>query len=176
LQRKCLTVLPPLTLAKFSYCLFIIAVLTAGVVALPIVLSVRQKKVVSAPSLYAACPESWIGFGSKCFYFSKNARNWTFSQTFCASLEANLAQFETLEELNFLERYKGPSDHWIGLSRESAQDIWKWTDNAEYTLSFDIRGFGECAYLNDNGISSARIYTDKKWICSKPNSYVSSCQ
>ncbi|XP_023364850.1 C-type lectin domain family 2 member D11-like isoform X1 [Otolemur garnettii] len=176
LQRKCLAVLSPSTLPKVFCYLFISAVLTAGVVALSIVLSVRQEKVVSEPSLYAACPKSWIGFGNKCFHFSEDTRNWTFSQTFCASLESNLAQFETVEELNFLKRYKGPSDHWIGLSRESAQDIWKWTDNTEYTLSFGIRGVGECAYLNDNGISSARIYTDRKWICSKPNTYVSSCR
>uniref|UniRef100_H0XNW9 C-type lectin domain-containing protein n=1 Tax=Otolemur garnettii TaxID=30611 RepID=H0XNW9_OTOGA len=176
LQRKCLAVLSPLTLAKVSCYLFIIAVSTAGVVALSTVLSVRQEKVVSEPTLYAVCPKSWIGFGSKCFYFSEDTKNWTVSQAFCASLEANLAQFETLEELNFLKRFKGPSDHWIGLSRESAQDIWKWTDNTEYTLSFAIGEDGERAYLNDNGISSARTYTDRKWICSKPNSYVNKCQ
>lgn len=45
------------------------------------------------------CPKQWIGFGSKCFYFSEDARNWTFSQAFCVSLEADLVQFETLEEL-----------------------------------------------------------------------------
>uniref|UniRef100_A0A8C8YPB2 C-type lectin domain-containing protein n=1 Tax=Prolemur simus TaxID=1328070 RepID=A0A8C8YPB2_PROSS len=118
----------------------------------------------------------WIGFGSKCFYFSEDTRNWTFSQTFCASLEAHLARFETLEELNFLKRYKGPSDHWIGLSRESAHHTWKWTDNTKYDTSFAIKGVGECAYLNDNGISSARTYTDRKWICSKPNHYVYKCQ
>lgn len=29
------------------------------------------------------------------------------------------------------------------------------------------RGEGECAYLSDIGISSARDYTSRKWICSK---------
>lgn len=47
----------------------------------------------------AACPEQWIGFGNKCFYFSDDTRNWTHSQAFCASLKSQLAQFETLEEL-----------------------------------------------------------------------------
>ncbi|XP_014447973.1 C-type lectin domain family 2 member D11-like isoform X2 [Tupaia chinensis] len=103
-------------------------------------------------------------------------RNWTFSQTFCASLEAELARFETLEELNFLKRYKGPSDHWIGLSRETSHHVWKWTDNTVCNISFPIKGVGECAYLNDNGVSSARTYTDRKWICSKPNSCANSCQ
>ncbi|XP_035111602.1 C-type lectin domain family 2 member E [Callithrix jacchus] len=176
LQRKCLALISPVTPIKVYCCLFIIAVLTTSVVALSIVLSAREEKPVIESPKYAACPKSWIGFGSKCFYFSEDTRNWTFSQVFCVSLEASLAQFATMEELNFLKRYKGPSDHWIGLRRESYHHIWRWTDNTEYNNMFLIRGVGECAYLNDNGVSSASIYTDRKWICSKPKSYVYSCQ
>ncbi|XP_068827861.1 C-type lectin domain family 2 member D11-like isoform X2 [Capricornis sumatraensis] len=96
-----------------------------------------------------------------------DTRNWTFSQTFCTSLEAVLAQFETKDELNFLIRYKGPFDHWIGLHRESSHHVWKWTDNSKYNASFAITGDATCGYLNDLGVSSARSYTDRKWICSK---------
>ncbi|XP_058414816.1 C-type lectin domain family 2 member D isoform X2 [Diceros bicornis minor] len=120
--------------------------------------------------LEAACPESWIGFQRKCFYFSDDTKNWTFSQRFCDSQGANLVQVETLQELEFLLRYKGPSDHWIGLSREQGQS-WKWTDGTEWTRCFPITGGGECAYLNDKGASSARRYTERKWICSKPDTY-----
>ncbi|XP_055975634.1 C-type lectin domain family 2 member D11-like [Sorex fumeus] len=116
----------------------------------------------------------WIGFGNKCFYFSEETGNWTFSQTFCDLLEAHLVQIDTSDELKFLKRYKGPYDHWIGLSRESPSHSWKWTNNTGGNTVFQVRGTGECAYLNDNGLSSARIYSDKKWICSKPN--VSICQ
>ena len=49
--------------------------------------------------LYVTCPEGWIGFGSKCFYFSEESKNWTFSQTSCTKMEAVLAQFEMEEEL-----------------------------------------------------------------------------
>ncbi|XP_075838258.1 C-type lectin domain family 2 member E-like [Microtus pennsylvanicus] len=120
---------------------------------------------------YATCPREWIGFGNKCFYFSEDMRNWTSSQTSCMALEAHLAKFESLEELNFMKRYKGPSDHWIGLHRKSSHHLWRWTDNTEYNSSVLTRGEGECAYLSDRGISSARDYTPKKWICSKSNSY-----
>ncbi|XP_059743063.1 C-type lectin domain family 2 member D11-like isoform X4 [Bos indicus] len=96
-----------------------------------------------------------------------DSKNWTFSQTSCTSVGAVLAQFETEEELNFLRRYKGIFDHWIGLSRESSHHAWKWTDNSKYNASFIITGDGERGYLNDLGVSSARSYTDRKWICSK---------
>ncbi|XP_040599656.1 C-type lectin domain family 2 member H-like [Mesocricetus auratus] len=98
-------------------------------------------------------------------------RNWTLSQTYCMALEAHLAGFESLEELNFLKRYKGPSDHWIGLHRDSPQHPWRWTDDIEYNKFVPTRGKGECGYLSDMGISSARDYTHRKWICSKSKTY-----
>nr|XP_011771070.1 C-type lectin domain family 2 member D isoform X4 [Macaca nemestrina] len=125
--------------------------------------------------LQAACPESWIGFQRKCFYFSDDTKNWTSSQRFCDSQDAALAQVESFQELNFLLRYKGPSDHWIGLSREQGQP-WKWINGTEWTRQFPILGAGECAYLNDKGASSARYYTERKWICSKPDTYVQMVQ
>ncbi|XP_055136688.2 C-type lectin domain family 2 member D isoform X2 [Symphalangus syndactylus] len=121
--------------------------------------------------LQAACPESWIGFQRKCFYFSDDTKNWTSSQRFCDSQDADLAQVESFQELNFLLRYKGPSDHWIGLSREQGQP-WKWINGTEWTRQFPILGAGECAYLNDKGASSARHYTERKWICSKSDIHV----
>ncbi|KAI5934107.1 C-type lectin domain family 2 member D11-like [Manis javanica] len=164
------------TSAKRTFCcLLVTAACLAVVTVLPIALARRKSELISEYPVNATCPQTWIGFGNKCFYFSEETRNWTFSQIFCASLEAHLVQFETAEELNFLKRYKGPSDHWIGLRRESSHHIWKWTDNTEYHVWFVIKGGGECAYLNDNGVSSARVYTDRKWICSKPSN-VCRCQ
>nr|AHM10389.1 C-type lectin domain family 2 member D isoform 12 [Homo sapiens] len=49
--------------------------------------------------LQAACPESWIGFQRKCFYFSDDTKNWTSSQRFCDSQDADLAQVESFQEL-----------------------------------------------------------------------------
>ncbi|XP_037370267.1 C-type lectin domain family 2 member D-like [Talpa occidentalis] len=144
----------------------ICVVLLTAVIVLSVLLAARKEMEHCG---CAPCPEGWIGFGSKCFYFSDDIENWTFSQQFCMSQKANLVQIETLKEMNFLKRYKGPIDHWIGLSRESPNHSWKWAGNAGYNITFVIRGDGECAYLNDNGVSSGRIYTDRKWICSKPN-------
>ncbi|XP_012879023.1 PREDICTED: alpha-1-macroglobulin-like [Dipodomys ordii] len=122
--------------------------------------------------LFSSCPGDWIGFGNKCYYFSDNVTNWTSSQAFCASFDANLVKFDSKEELNFLERHRDSYDRWIGLRRESPQHSWKWADNTEFSNLAEVRGTGECAYLNGVGISSGRFYTERKWICSKPSSYV----
>ncbi|XP_055250309.1 C-type lectin domain family 2 member D11-like isoform X3 [Moschus berezovskii] len=169
LRKKCLAITSPVTPAKLYCCIVIIFILVALIVALLSILVAVRSRETDSQVLYVTCPKGWIGFGCKCFYFSEDSKNWTFSQRSCTSLEAVLAQFETEEELNFLKRYKGPSDHWIGLSRESSQHAWKWTDNSKYNASFVITGVGECAYLNDIGVSSARVYGNRKWICSKTN-------
>ncbi|XP_057643733.1 C-type lectin domain family 2 member E-like [Chionomys nivalis] len=162
------------------YCCYaVIIVLTGALIALSIVLSLsvrKEEKAIASPEAgYATCPRDWIAFGSKCFYFSEHTSNWTSSQTSCMELGAHLTHFDSLEELNFLNRLKGDSAAWIGLHRESSEQPWMWTDNTEYNNLIPIRGEGEHAYLSDNGISSGRDYTHRKWICSKPYSYALQC-
>ncbi|XP_037703531.1 C-type lectin domain family 2 member E-like isoform X3 [Choloepus didactylus] len=134
-ERKCLAFIRSLTIGKVFCVILIIIILVATIITLSVLLSERKVELILGLHKHAVCPQGWIGYGEKCFYFSDDTRNWTFSQTFCESLGADLAHFETLEELNFLKRYKGPSDHWIGLSRESSYHIWKWTDGTEYNSS-----------------------------------------
>ncbi|XP_075838746.1 C-type lectin domain family 2 member D11-like isoform X2 [Microtus pennsylvanicus] len=178
LQGKCLKIVSPVSPARLYCCYAVIIVLTGAVIALSIALSlsVKTPEQVAIKNTYAVCPRNWIGFGSKCFYFSEDTSNWTFSWNFCMKLKAQLAKFDNMEELNFLKRYKGTFDYWIGLHRESPDHPWRWMDNTEYNSSVPIRGVEDYAYLNNNGISSARIYADRRWICSNPNNYILECQ
>ncbi|XP_069441894.1 C-type lectin domain family 2 member D11-like isoform X2 [Ovis canadensis] len=174
LRKKCPAIGSPVTPAKLCCYILIIFILVAlNVVTLSTLVAVRSRA-TDLQVLLAACPEGWIGFGSKCFYFSEDSENWTFSQTSCTSVGAVLAQFETEEELNFLQRYKGPFDHWIGLIGEPSHHAWKWTDNSKLDASFVVRGNGEYAFLNNFGITaSINRAIQRRWICSKTN--ISSC-
>ncbi|XP_027285609.1 C-type lectin domain family 2 member D11 isoform X2 [Cricetulus griseus] len=176
LQGQCFRIVSVESPVKLYCCYGVITVLTVAVFALSVALSVRRSEQTPDKYTYAFCPRNWIGFGSKCFYFSENTNDWTFSQNFCKEQEAHLAQFDSDEELEFLKRYKGAFDYWIGLRRESPEHPWMWTDNTQYNSSVSIRGVEEYAYLNNNGISSARVYADRRWICSKPSSYALQCQ
>nr|XP_048296046.1 C-type lectin domain family 2 member H-like [Myodes glareolus] len=169
LQGKCFRMVSSVTPVKLYCCYVVNMGLTAAVITL-VALSVRKEKLVTeCPGpCSATCPTDWIGFGSQCFNFSEHTNNWTSSQNSCMALAAHLALFDSLEELNFLKRYNGDSDHWIGLHRESPEHPWMWTNNTEYNNLVPIRGGGECAYLSDSGISSGRGYTHRKWVCSKP--------
>uniref|UniRef100_A0A8C0QN32 C-type lectin domain-containing protein n=1 Tax=Chelonoidis abingdonii TaxID=106734 RepID=A0A8C0QN32_CHEAB len=73
------------------------------------------------------CLDGWVGYRGKCYYFSEAEGTWDSSQSFCSSLNASLAGIDTEKDLTFIMRYKGVSEFWIGLKRESAQ-LWRWVN------------------------------------------------
>nr|XP_005312585.1 C-type lectin domain family 2 member B-like [Chrysemys picta bellii] len=124
---------------------------------------------VPEPLLFEpCCPDGWVGYRGKCYYFSEGEGNWESSQYNCSSLGASLAGIDTLQDLAFLMRYKGRTYHWIGLRREGSQP-WKWVDGTEFNNMFEVKGGGSCAYLNDVAVISSRCQTEKNWVCSKPS-------
>ncbi|NXC39138.1 CLC2E protein, partial [Penelope pileata] len=119
------------------------------------------------PQSCAQCPSDWIGFRGKCYYFSEDESNWTSSQTNCSALGASLAMFDTREDLSFTMRYKGISQHWVGLYRESKEHPWKWVNHSPSSHLFQVQGDGFCAYLGNTGLSSSHCSTQRNWVCTK---------
>ncbi|XP_054575255.1 C-type lectin domain family 2 member A isoform X2 [Eptesicus fuscus] len=113
------------------------------------------------------CSGEWIGVGNKCFYFSKDTKNWTDSKIFCNSQGSELAPIDTHGDMDFLKKHAGASMHWIGLSRKQGES-WKWTNGTTFNAWFEIDGNGLFAFLNADGVYSSRGFVDIKWICSKP--------
>ncbi|XP_004779772.1 C-type lectin domain family 2 member B isoform X1 [Mustela putorius furo] len=68
-----------------------------------------------------SCPDDWIGFQKKCYYFSKEEQDWNSSRHNCVTQHADLTMIDTDEEMGFLKRYKCTSDHWIGLEMTENQ-------------------------------------------------------
>ncbi|XP_014378373.1 C-type lectin domain family 2 member D-like isoform X2 [Alligator sinensis] len=123
-----------------------------------------------AAALGASCPDGWIGYRRKCYYFSEDEGNWTLSQSICSSYNSSLTVINSQEDMNFVMRYKGTLDHWIGLSRKPGQP-WKWTDGTDFNNWFEVKGNSLCAYLNEFAVSSSGCYTERNWICSRPDEY-----
>ncbi|KAH1182913.1 hypothetical protein KIL84_004405 [Mauremys mutica] len=143
-----------------------LAVVFLGLIIAIIVLAVQASKLSSA-DLCPACPDGWMGYRGKCYYFSETEGNWTYCQSRCSAPGASLAGIDSEQEMAFLLRHKDAHDHWIGLRREQGQP-WKWTNGTIFNHTFQIRGGGDCAYLNDeNWVSSSRCYMERRWICSK---------
>ncbi|XP_065419262.1 C-type lectin domain family 2 member D-like isoform X1 [Chrysemys picta bellii] len=133
----------------------------------------KSKPPVAAPGPPAGpcCPEDWIGYRGKCYYFSETDGNWTYSQSQCSALNASLAAIDSEQEKDFLLRYKGFLDRWIGLQRKPGQP-WRWPNGTEFDNRFPIRGGGDCVFLIDeNWFGSSRCSTWRRWICSKSDPY-----
>ncbi|XP_065420223.1 C-type lectin domain family 2 member D-like isoform X1 [Chrysemys picta bellii] len=138
------------------------------------IIALAAKKMPPCPScpshVTAACPDGWVGFQGNCYYFSETEGNWSASQSHCSSLSSSLASIDSLPELDFMSRYRGIPYRWIGLQREPGEgQPWKWTNGTIFNNLFQVRGEGQCAYLNEYGVSSSRCYSDRHFICSWPD-------
>ncbi|CAM4657067.1 unnamed protein product [Caretta caretta] len=87
------------------------------------------------PQFMACCPDGWIGYQGKCYYFSEAEENWNNSQRRCSALGASLALIDSEQDLALMMRYKGVSEHWIGLWREQEGQRWKWVNGSDLNSS-----------------------------------------
>ncbi|XP_073537429.1 C-type lectin domain family 2 member A-like [Phyllobates terribilis] len=120
----------------------------------------------------APCEDDWIWYRGKCYYFSNESDTWNNSEEFCNSHKSSLAIIENKEEKDFLFRYKGTDNHWIGIRRTDDNTAWTWTDGSLYDESlFKIRRSSheniEYVYLNSRDVGSGDGNFDFKWICNK---------
>ncbi|KAM9266835.1 C-type lectin domain family 2 member B-like [Cariama cristata] len=122
------------------------------------------------PNFSHVCPDTWLGFQGKCYYFSKNDSSWTTGQERCEAMGASLAIISTMDELIFVKHCKGKANHWIGLRKED--DSWWWINGTAFNNWFEVWGGGPCAYLNEERISSSLCHNRKNWLCSRPDNYV----
>ncbi|XP_075769607.1 C-type lectin domain family 2 member B-like isoform X3 [Pelodiscus sinensis] len=128
----------------------------------------REQNPVVALRAPVTCSGVWVSFQGKCFYFSEAEGNWTYSRNNCSARGASLAAIDTPQEMAFMLRYRGLSDHWIGLQGEEDQPR-RWVNGTEFNNWFKIGGGGECVYLKEGiAISSSRCSMERRWICSAP--------
>nr|XP_020669389.1 C-type lectin domain family 2 member B-like isoform X1 [Pogona vitticeps] len=115
-----------------------------------------------------ACPDDWIGYQGKCYYFSDVNKDWHFSLNACSSQNASLLTFSHDKEKDFVMRFQHKQSTWLGLSKGPDQ-LWRWTNGGNSTVPV-VTGEGDCAYLNkDGGATGARCTTELIWICVKPD-------
>ncbi|XP_074932668.1 C-type lectin domain family 2 member B-like [Phalacrocorax aristotelis] len=151
----------------FVACVVLGLIVLALLVALTVV---HLGRPLPHPDFSYVCPDAWLGFQGKCYYFSDVESNWTSSEESCKALGASLAVISNLEEMTFIKRYKGEANHWFGLRKED--DGWRWTNGTAFNNWFEVRGGGPCAYLNQERISSSLCHTMKHWLCSRADDYV----
>ncbi|XP_073409005.1 C-type lectin domain family 7 member A-like isoform X2 [Dendrobates tinctorius] len=103
----------------------------------------------------APCEDYWIWYRGKCYYFSTERDTWRNSEKFCISHNSSLAIIESKEELDFLLRFRGSENQWIGIKHTYAGTGWIWTNGRSYDESLfkitrlsEHSGTDEYAFLN----------------------------
>ncbi|XP_057560120.1 C-type lectin domain family 2 member B [Hippopotamus amphibius kiboko] len=150
---------------KSKLLVFLIFLLAASVITNIILIAIVGKKDQVAQYF---CPDNWVGFQDKCYYFSKEEGDWNSSRNDCLSQNADLVTIDTTEEKHFLRRYKCASDHWI-LQDMTEDKKGQGVIRSILNNWFNMIGNEICFYLNEDGVAKARCYTERKWICRKKN-------
>ncbi|XP_015128239.2 C-type lectin domain family 2 member B isoform X2 [Gallus gallus] len=153
-------------------CVALCAVPCILVSALVAVVVLQRPSCSPRPPFSHVCPNAWVGFQGKCYYFSDTKSDWNSSREHCHRLGASLATIETDEEMEFMLRYQRPANCWIGLHRAEGAEHWTWANGSAFSNWFELRGGGRCAYLNGDRISSALCHNEKFWVCSRADSYI----
>ncbi|XP_054552757.1 C-type lectin domain family 2 member B-like, partial [Talpa occidentalis] len=109
-------------------------------------------------SSQGTCPDEWIFYRKKCYFFSKEEKDWNSSRHICLTQHAALTGIDDQIEMVFLLKHKCTGDHWIGLEIKSTTEKETW---------YYVSGNEGCGYLHENGVATARCYTERKWICEK---------
>ncbi|XP_071407752.1 C-type lectin domain family 2 member L-like [Pithys albifrons albifrons] len=125
--------------------------------------SSKAKDVPVCPSL-EVCPSGWLYFQRKCYYLSENEANWNSSQSHCSLHNASLLVLENQQELSFMMKIT-KQDPWIGLYKRNEKFFWVNGKALDKEL-VEIKGSGDCAYLESKGVSASGCCLTRKWVCS----------
>ncbi|XP_078146310.1 ladderlectin-like [Centroberyx gerrardi] len=108
------------------------------------------------------CPLGWTQYGSRCFVFFSNPRNWVQAEVYCLNFGANLASVHSLGEFQFIQGLvKGSSGSypatWIGGSDNAQENLWLWSDGSKFDFFYwtnqpdNYGGREHCVEMSDEG-------------------------
>ncbi|XP_038615577.1 C-type lectin domain family 2 member B-like [Tachyglossus aculeatus] len=156
-----------------KYIIILIVVIALIVLVLAIVLGVTLGR-KGDPSVHPGptqapcqpnCSGDWELVEAKCFFLSSETRDWDTTKEICGEHQGTLAVVSK-GQLEILKKRVGSSDYWIGLRKKVNQD-WQWDDNTPFKNEFEIKGAGDCAYLDSSNVNSAGCSQPRRWICSR---------
>ncbi|XP_057565343.1 C-type lectin domain family 17, member A [Hippopotamus amphibius kiboko] len=121
------------------------------------------------------CPEGWLPFQGKCYYFSPSTKSWEEARKFCQENYSHLVIISNFAEQNFVAKAHGsPRVYWLGLNDRILEGDWRWLDGSPITLSFwdpeEPNNIDEedCGSMNKGGTWND-LSCDKTtyWICER---------
>ncbi|XP_071360903.1 CD209 antigen-like protein E [Trachinotus anak] len=125
-----------------------------------------------------SCPQSWLMFGSSCYYISSQRRSWDDSRWDCVQRDADLVIIGSRQEQNFLTGFTMAA--WVGMTDREVEGTWIWVDatpvNKDSLLwargqpdgAFGGEDCGELrTMINFIGLNDFNCSARIQWICEK---------
>ncbi|XP_074240817.1 low affinity immunoglobulin epsilon Fc receptor isoform X2 [Saimiri boliviensis] len=122
------------------------------------------------------CPENWVSFQQKCYYFGKGTKQWVHARYACEDVEGQLVSIHSQEEQDFLIKHASRTGSWIGLRNLDLKGEFIWMDGTPVDYSNwapeepTNRNQGEdCVMMRGSGDWND-IYCDRKlgaWVCDR---------
>ncbi|XP_031292965.2 low affinity immunoglobulin epsilon Fc receptor isoform X5 [Camelus dromedarius] len=81
------------------------------------------------------CPEKWVSFQRKCYYFGEGAKKWIQARFACSNLHGRLVSIHSQEEQDFLTKHANKRGSWIGLRDLDIEGEFIWMDKKPLNYS-----------------------------------------
>ncbi|XP_072803121.1 low affinity immunoglobulin epsilon Fc receptor isoform X2 [Vicugna pacos] len=81
------------------------------------------------------CPEKWVSFQRKCYYFGEGAKKWIQARFACSDLHGRLVSIHSQEEQDFLTKHANKRGSWIGLRDLDIEGEFIWMDKKPLNYS-----------------------------------------
>ncbi|XP_012493243.1 PREDICTED: killer cell lectin-like receptor subfamily G member 1 [Propithecus coquereli] len=113
-----------------------------------------------------SCPDLWMRYGSRCYYFSVEKKDWMSSREFCLAKDAHLLVFTDTQEMSLLKDFVNKDFHWIGLRNSSG---WRWEDGSALNHSRILSNslVQKCGTISKDGLQASSCEVPLQWICKK---------
>ncbi|XP_067408137.1 killer cell lectin-like receptor subfamily F member 1 [Emydura macquarii macquarii] len=118
------------------------------------------------------CPLNWLLHGDKCYWVSKDSKNWNESHDYCSAKNSQMLMFQNQDEREFIKNItEGKYPVWSGLHLTTSKGNLTWVDGSllnQATVSLSAPDTGNsCGVWKENQIRGEICSGDFKWICQR---------
>ncbi|XP_058047302.1 low affinity immunoglobulin epsilon Fc receptor-like [Ahaetulla prasina] len=124
--------------------------------------------VLSLSGVKGCCPHEWFSRSSFCYKVFEEAKTWEEAEEYCRKYKhgchlASLDDKEELEDMAVHISQKFKVNIWIGLSRPSHKEQWKWSDGSKVSYTSWKSGNPNNKQTNENCVELWAESGYKKW-------------
>ncbi|XP_054832442.1 killer cell lectin-like receptor subfamily F member 1 [Eublepharis macularius] len=118
------------------------------------------------------CPINWTSLKEKCYWFSKEKKEWLWAYEDCARKRGQLLVVLDLNEMEFIQNITEENyPVWIGLNFTSLVKNWTWVDHSVlnhslFSLPLPTAGIS-CGIVKGKQVRSEMCSAEFRWICEK---------